>query len=209
MLYKATGRVTEIGKRQPGRRAVSQCVCVLVKVTLLQLHEFATDESSFAKVMYRAKEASMRHKSRIFMADGHRKAYTFEGFLRGGMSNPGGILTQFANVGASMNPASSRASGGNSAHVLASMAAYHAEFAQHNEFNTRLQQKKNRQRQPSSLDIEVDAKCVELKDNAEQIYDTMVIIVIGPHNGIRRQGAARHSVLGAAWPQDTYAARGR
>ena len=142
MLYKATGRVTEIGKRQPGRRAVSQCVCVLVKVTLLQLHEFATDESSFAKVMYRAKEASMRHKSRIFMADGHRKAYTFEGFLRGGMSNPGGILTQFANVGASMNPASSRASGGNSAHVLASMAAYHAEFAQHNEFNTRLQQKK-------------------------------------------------------------------
>lgn len=149
----------------------------------------------------------VKHKSRLLLMDGNKRAFSFEAFL-----NPRTKTTNWNQRAHNIYERQPEPSSSGTPYINFdslplknfTLAAYHAEFERLTTSDTRNQQMtRNDGKLRSSPTKSGDPDyTIEFKEPPVPLVDSMAIYILGPHKGIRRQGMVRHALQAASWPQE-------
>ena len=142
-----------------------------VQVALLHLNNNHYVEEKFRWVATRVREDCIKHKVRVFMGDGNKKAYSFEHFFRTGYKEKA--------TNASSQSSSSSSLVQTDLPLESKMVASHVEWGQ--------------EIRGGRLRL--------VPDETKLLHDSMFIMILGPHKQLRSEGPHRHCLLGAHWPR--------
>ena len=152
-----------------------------VQVALIHLNNHHAAEQSFRHIAKEVREDCIKHRVRVFFGDGNKKAYSFEDFFRTGYKEKPSSQPCSSHRGPDGQSSSSASSLVQSGLPLESkMVASHVEWGQ-----------------------EIRSRQLRLvPDEKKLLYDSMFIMILGPHQQLRSLGPFRHCLLGAYWPRE-------